>query len=81
MLVACLSPGLFHCRYYEAGGTAVLPDLFSVSYLDHLIGDARHAAGLVNQYQPAAELWLGETSSFYDGGAPVLSSAYGAGFM
>ncbi len=70
----------FICRYYENGATAVLPDFFSVSVLDKFIIEAMSAQGLLSEYQPDIELWLGETSSCY-GGAPVLSNAYVAGFM
>jgi hypothetical protein len=32
-------------------------------------------------YSSDKELWVGETSSCYDGGAPELSASYVAGFM
>lgn len=68
-------------RYYENGHTALLPDFFTVTVLDKLIGECKTAFGAVQKYQPGIELWLGETSSCYGGGAPHLSNTYVAGFM
>ena len=68
-------------RYYTNGQTAILPDLFSVSLLAGFIFDAKVTKMYVNEYQPGTELWLGEMSSTYGGGTPVLSGAYVAGFM
>jgi len=67
--------------YYENGRTAVLQDFFNVSVLDSFIGYATKTKKYVNEYQPDAELWLGETSSTFGGGTPTLSDAYVAGFM
>ena len=67
--------------YYTNGHTAILPDFFSVPLLDRFIFDAKVTKTYVNEYQPGTELWLGETSSTYGGGTPVLSGAYVAGFM
>ena len=49
--------------------------------LDEFVSIARLTRSYVNEYQRGTELWLGETSSTYDGGTPVLSGAYVAGFM
>ena len=67
--------------YYTNGRTADLPDFFYLYYLDHFIIDANLTRKYVDEYQPDAELWLGETSSTYGGGTPTLSDAYVAGFM
>ena len=67
--------------YYTNGQTAILPDFLSVPLLDRLVYDAKVTKTYVNKYQPGTELWLGETSSMYGGGTPVLSGAYVAGFM
>ena len=49
--------------------------------LDEFVSIARLTQSYVNEYQRGTELWLGETSSTYDSGTPVLSGAYVAGFM
>ncbi len=69
------------CRYYLNGKTAVLPDFFTVSVLDKLISEAKLARNVVSEYHRDIELWLGETSSCYGGGAPGLSDTFVAGFM
>ena len=63
------------------GHTAVLPDFTRVKLLDSLIEECHNAGSYIQKHLPDVELWLGETSSCYDGGAPVLSGAYVAGFM
>lgn len=68
-------------RYYGNGSTAKLQDFTSIELLDHFIKEAKTASEMANKYQQGAELWLGETSSFYGGGAPDLSDTYVAGFM
>ena len=76
LFVGSISPS-----YYTDGRTAILPDFFSVPLLDKFVSIARLTQYYVNEYQPGTELWLGETSSTYGGGTPVLSTAYVAGFM
>ena len=73
--------GSISLSYYTSSKTAILPDFFSVPLLDRFISVARLTQSYVNGYQPGTELWLGETSSTYDGGTPVLSTGYVAGFM
>lgn len=68
-------------RYYANGRTAKLQDFTRIELLDHFIEEAKTASEMANKYQQGAELWLGETSSFYGGGAPDLSDTYVAGFM
>ena len=71
----------FFPSYYGNGQTAILPDCFNVGVLDSFLHTCQDAENFIQKYLPDAELWLGETSSFYGGGASVLSSAYVAGFM
>ena len=52
-----------------------------MSLLDSFIGYAMKTKKYVDEYQPDAELWLGEASSTFGGGTPTLSDAYVAGFM
>ena len=77
----CRSLLSFFPSYYGNGHTAVLPDCFDVDVLDTFLHLCQLTETLLQKYLPDAELWLGETSSFYGSGAPVLSSAYVAGFM
>ena len=73
--------GSITLSYYTGSRTAILPDFFSVPLLDRFISYARLTQSYVNEYQPGTELWLGETSSTYDGETPVLSTGYVAEFM
>ncbi|XP_064386815.1 heparanase-like [Halichondria panicea] len=68
-------------HYYLNGAKAVLPDMFNVAVLDSFINEAKEAKSYAFKYLPKAELWLGETSSCYGGGTPVLSSSFVSGFM
>lgn len=74
---------IIHCpfSYYTDGRTAKLPEFTSIELLDRFIEETKSASEKVNKYQRGAELWLGETSSCYGGGAPDLSNTYVAGFM
>ncbi|CAI8054362.1 Heparanase [Geodia barretti] len=75
-----LSATTYH-QYYGNGNTAKLAQCYDVNLLDSYIHDAIDFQGTTEALQPQANVWLGETSSFYDGGAPHLSDTYVAGFM
>ena len=63
------------------GHTAIEKDFYNIDYLDGFADSAVSALQLVDEYQPMAEMWLGETSSAYDSGTKGLSDVYLAGFM
>ena len=63
------------------GKTAVEEDFINIDHLDSFCAYSLDAQLKAREWQPAAELWLGETASAYDAGAPGLSDAYIAGFM
>ena len=69
------------CSYYESAQSAVLPDFFNPDVLDGFLFWAQTIVSDTQKYSSNKELWLGETSSCYDGGSPELSSSYVAGFM
>ena len=64
-----------------SGPTAVESDYIKIDYLDKFIRGAMYTNNLTKEYQPDAELWLGETATGFDGGTRGLSDAYIAGFM
>ena len=72
---------MLNCSYYTNSATAVLPDMFSTFMLDKFILEAGVARESVTEFLPGAELWLGETSSCYGGGAHNLSDSFVSGFM
>ena len=67
--------------YYGSGKDAKLPQCYDVNLLDSYIHDAINFQGSTEALQLQASVWLGETSSFFDGGAPNVSDTYVAGFM
>ena len=67
--------------YYESGESAILPDFFNPDVLDRFLFAAEKIVIETLEYNSDKELWVGETSSCYDGGAPELSATYVAGFM
>ena len=71
----------YFCSYYESGESAVLPDFFNPEVLDRFLYAAQKIVSETLEHDPNKELWLGETSSCYDGGSPELSASYVAGFM
>jgi heparanase 1 len=75
-----LSATTYH-QYYGNGSTAKLPQCYDVNLLDSLIHVAVYFQASTDALQPQADLWLGETSSFYGSGAPNLSNTYVAGFL
>lgn len=56
-------------------------DFISISLLDSFHDTSVSAAQMVHKLQPEAEVWLGETSSAFDGGTSGLSDVFIAGFM
>jgi len=64
-----------------AAQTAKEEDFISVTKLDGFHNESMEASQTVQNLQPEAELWLGETSSAYDGGTKGLSDSFIAGFM
>ena len=69
------------CRYYGNGQTGKESEFYDVGLLDSFIHTATLFQTASDILQPNADLWLGETSSLYDSGAPHLSDSYVAGFM
>ena len=67
--------------YYEDGRTAKQSDIYSVELLDTFTETAQEARSNTSKFLPGVELWLGETSSCYGGGSPILSGSYISGFM
>ena len=59
----------------------MLPDFFDPHILDTFMEAANETVTETLKHNINVELWLGETSSCYGGGTPVLSSSYIAGFM
>ena len=69
------------CRYYGNGQTGKESEFYYVGLLDSFIHMVTLHQTASELQQPKADLWLGETSSLYDGGAPHLSDSYVTGFM
>ena len=59
----------------------MLPDFFDPIVLDKFMDTVGEIQQIIMHHSINVELWLGETSSCFGGGAPVLSSSYIAGFM
>ena len=68
-------------RYYGNGKTGTLPQFYDVDLLDDYIHTAIYYQSATALLHPEADVWLGETSSLYDGGTPHLSDSFVAGFM
>ncbi|XP_061439127.1 heparanase isoform X1 [Rhineura floridana] len=68
-------------HYYLNGRTATRENFLSPDVLDTFITAVQEELQLVDDIVPGKNVWLGETSSAYGGGAPQLSNTYLAGFM
>ncbi|KAJ7327180.1 hypothetical protein JRQ81_016939 [Phrynocephalus forsythii] len=63
-------------HYYVNGRTATREDFLSPDILDTFITAVKEELQLVDEIAPGKQVWLGETSSAYGGGAPQLSNTY-----
>ncbi|KAF3825052.1 hypothetical protein GH733_005686, partial [Mirounga leonina] len=61
--------------YYLNGRIATKEDFLNPDVLDTF------TSSVVEETRPHKKVWLGETSSAYGGGAPLLSNTFAAGFM
>ena len=71
----------FCCRYYVNARTATVDQFIDPDVLNILIQEVITGYSIKNQTAKHAQLWLGETSSAWGGGAEGLSDRYVAGFM
>lgn len=67
--------------YFENGAYAKPEDFVSVAMMDTLIPSLQFARDYANRRTPSSDVWLGETSSCTNGGAPNLSNTYASGFL
>lgn len=56
-------------------------DFIDVNVLDSMIVGVGVYLDLVKKELPGVPMWITETGSAYDGGAPGLSEAYVSGFL
>ncbi|PNI83078.1 HPSE isoform 7 [Pan troglodytes] len=68
-------------HYYLNGRTATKEDFLNPDVLDIFISSVQKVFQVVESTRPGQKVWLGETSSAYGGGAPLLSDTFAAGFM
>nr|XP_044999473.1 heparanase [Jaculus jaculus] len=68
-------------HYYLNGRNATKEDFLSSDVLDTFILSVTEILQVVEETKPGKKVWLGETSSAYGGGAPLLSDTFVAGFM
>lgn len=69
------------CSYYLNGQKAVLGDFIDVNVLDGMIEEVGVYLDMVKKELPGVPMWITETGSAYDGGAPGLSERYVSGFL
>ncbi|XP_006867785.1 PREDICTED: heparanase isoform X2 [Chrysochloris asiatica] len=67
-------------HYYLNGRIATKEDFLNPDVLDTFILSTQKIFQVVEETRPH-KVWLGETSSAYGGGAPLLSNTFAAGFM
>ncbi|XP_022455108.1 heparanase isoform X2 [Delphinapterus leucas] len=68
-------------HYYLNGRIATKEDFLNPDILDTFISSVQKIFQAVEETRPHKKVWLGETSSAYGGGAPLLSNTFAAGFM
>ncbi|KAF6371833.1 heparanase [Rhinolophus ferrumequinum] len=68
-------------HYYLNGRIATKEDFLNPDVLDTFILSVQKVFQVVKKTRPHKKVWLGETSSAYGGGAPLLSNTFAAGFM
>ncbi|XP_037385916.1 heparanase isoform X1 [Talpa occidentalis] len=68
-------------HYYLNGRIATKEDFLNPDVLDSFISSVQQILQVVEEIRPHKKVWLGETSSAYGGGAPLLSNTFAAGFM
>nr|KAF6392207.1 heparanase [Pipistrellus kuhlii] len=68
-------------HYYLNGRTATKEDFLNPDVLDTFISPVQKIFQVVEMTRPHKKVWLGETSSAFGGGAPLLSNTFAAGFM
>uniref|UniRef100_A0A8C4LZC6 Heparanase n=1 Tax=Equus asinus TaxID=9793 RepID=A0A8C4LZC6_EQUAS len=68
-------------HYYLNGRIATKEDFLNPDVLDTFSSSVQKVFQVVEETRPHKKVWLGETSSAYGGGAPLLSNSFAAGFM
>uniref|UniRef100_A0A1A8FBB9 Heparanase n=2 Tax=Nothobranchius korthausae TaxID=1143690 RepID=A0A1A8FBB9_9TELE len=68
-------------HYYVNGRDTSLQDFIDPEVLNTLALKTKEVQKTVNSVSPGKEVWLGETSSAFGGGAAGLSDTFVAGFM
>ncbi|XP_076999087.1 heparanase isoform X2 [Tamandua tetradactyla] len=68
-------------HYYLNGRIATKEDFLNPDVLDTFILSVQKIFQVVEETRPLKKIWLGETSSAYGGGAPLLSNTFAAGFI